>query len=267
MSDRVTTAYTLEGPQGAPFLILANSLGATPTMWDRQVAAWRRHFQVLRYSYRGHGATPAFGQAASMADLARDLLLLLDGLGIRRFHFVGLSLGGMLGLQLAAAVPDRVAKLVAANCRYYQTEDSRAQWEQRIALVRQNGIDAIADGTADRWLTPAYRAAQPQDDTQIRAMIRSTSADGYAACAAAVRDFDARDAVERISCPTLFISGTEDAAAPADHMAGLAQRVRGSRYLPLPCAHLSNIECSEAFTRAVLEFLDMAPDTASKETA
>lgn len=254
MQTLPNTAYSLEGRQGAPFLVLANSLGATPEMWNAQMPAWRKEFQVLRFSYRGHGDTAPLGTLTSVERLAQDLLSLLDHLNIQRFGFAGVSLGGMLGLHLAATVPQRVERLVAANFRYYQTEVTRPQWDQRIALVREQGIDAIVDATADRWLTEASRRQNPEVDARIRAMIRSTSSDGYIACAQAVRDYDARSFLGKISCPVLLVSGSEDVAAPAAHIDELDQLLKTSSHVTLPAAHLSNIERGDEFAQLIVEF-------------
>lgn len=265
MQTKPNTAYTLEGRQGAPVLVLANSLGATPAMWDAQMPAFRKRFQVLRYSYRGHGDTAPLGTSTSVEELARDLLSLLDDLHIERFSFVGLSLGGMLGLYLAATAPDRLERLVSANFRYYQTDETRQQWDQRIALVQNKGIDAIVDGTADRWLTEPFRRSHPEQDAEIRAMIRTTSADGYAACARAVRDFDARALLSKINGPVLLVSGSDDVAAPAAHIAELAQLMKTSMHASLPAAHLSNIERDAEFAQAVLKFMGVRSQHINKE--
>ncbi len=252
------TAYTLEGRQGAPVLVLANSLAATPQMWDSQCTLWRKKFQVLRYSYRGHGETEPLGASTSVEQLAQDLLSLLDERGIQRFSFAGISLGGMLGLHMAATEPLRVERLVAANFRYYQTDVTRPQWDQRIALVKEKGIAAIVDGTADRWLTEAFRQNHPDRDAWLRAMIRTTSVDGFLACAKAVRDYDARPLLKSIRCPVMLISGVEDLAAPTAHIDELAHLLKTSTRVSLAAAHLSNIERSDEFSQLIINFMDAA---------
>lgn len=248
--------HTIEGPAGLPVLVLANSLAATSAMWEAQCADWGKRWRLVRFDYAGHG-DPAFaGTAPATVDgIGRDLLGLLDAADIRRFSFVGLSLGGMLGLHLAAAVPDRVERLVAANCRYHQTAALEQQWNDRIAAVRAGGMEAIAATTVERWLTEGFRSSHPDQADRIGAMIRSTSRDGYAAAAQAVRDCDARPWLDRIRCPVLLISGAQDGAAPADHMALLATAL-GAQHLTLdPCAHLSCVEQAQAFTDGAGDFL------------
>ena len=252
------TAFVFEGKLGAPVLVIANSLAATPQMWDAQVKVLSEHYQILRYSYRGHGDTVHQGNQASMEDLRQDLLALLDYLNIEKFSFLGLSLGAMLGLYLAAKNPNRVTSLVVANFRPFQTDASREQWNQRIESVGKNGIGAIVDGTADRWLSEDFRKANPEIDQGIRQMIRGTSSDGFMACAKAVRDYDARPFLSEIQCPVLLISGSIDIAAPISEFPAVQASIKNSQYLQLDAAHISNIECESEFTGAVLKFLHSA---------
>ena len=249
------TSFILEGKKDAPVIVIANSMAATPQMWDAQVKVWSGDFQLLRYSYRGHGTTPPLGEDASVVDLASDLLSLLDQLNIQKFHFVGLSLGAMLGIYMAAKHPQRVQSLVAANFKPYQTDATRDLWEQRIALVKEKGVNAIVDGTADRWLTASFRHSHPEIDQQIRTMVRSTSLEGYIACCKAVRDYDARLYAPDIQCPALLISGLEDVAAPAAEFAIVQTAIKNCEYLALNAAHISNVECPDQFSGAVLDFL------------
>jgi 3-oxoadipate enol-lactonase len=250
--------YTIEGEPDKPVLVLANSLAATSAMWDEQSAAWRGQWRLVRFDYAGHGDPEAADGSAAPATIdgiAEAVLALLDSLGVQQFSFVGLSLGGMLGLRLAAAAPDRVQRIVVANCRYHQTPELEQQWTDRIAAVRAGGMEAISAVTVERWLTQAYRQQRPDQAAKIGAMIRSTSKDGYAAAASAVRDFDARPWLERIKCPVLVISGAQDGAAPTAHLGVLASQL-GAQHLVLdPCAHLSCIEQADAFTRGAGNFL------------
>lgn len=249
------TSFIFEGKANAPVLVLANSLAAAPEMWDAQAKLLSEHFRVLRYSYRGHGKTPAMGSEASIEDLRQDLLALLDKLGIQKFSFLGLSLGGMLGLYLAAKNPERVNALIAANFRPFQIDVTKEQWDQRIEAVRTGGINAIVNGTADRWLTEAFRNTNPELDQMVRQMIGRTSADGFMACAKAVRDYDARPFLKNIQCPVLLIAGSDDMAAPVSEFALMQSSIQNNEYLLLKAAHISNIECEAEFTAAAAQFL------------
>ncbi len=246
---------TIDGPSLGPVVVLANSLASTRDLWVSQVAAWSLRQRVVRFDYAGHGGTPDAGAPTSVECIARQLLAALDAQGIGAFRCVGLSLGGLVAMQLAALAPGRVERLVVANSRWFQTEATRAVWPERIASVSAQGVGAIADATLERWFTPGFRQRAPAELTAVRAMILETSAEGYAAAAAAVRDFDGRPLLAALRCPALVVSGAQDAGAPPEHMEELAQAT-GARHLALdPCAHLSNIERADDFSTEVGAFL------------
>ena len=224
-------------------------------MWAAQVETLKKSYRILRYSYQGHGDTPPNQELASIESLGADLIELLDELQVQQFSFVGLSLGGMLGLYLAAKIPARVKALVATNFRPFQNEVTKGQWNDRIAMVKDKGVAAIVDGTADRWLTEGFRKANPAADQMIRQMIARTSAKGFMACAGAVRDYDARKFFPEITCPVLIIGGTHDMAAPVAEFACVRDALKGATYLELNAAHLANIECDSQYTEAVSQFL------------
>jgi 3-oxoadipate enol-lactonase len=246
---------SIDGPSRGTAVVLANSLASTRDMWASQVAAWSLRQRIVRYDYAGHGGTPDAGAPDSVDGMAQQLLGALDALGIERFRFVGLSLGGMLGLRLAASAPARVERLVVANARWYQTDATRAPWAERIATVRAKGTAAIAQPTLERWFTAEFRASAPEQVAAVEAMIVATSPEGYAAAATAVRDFDARPWLATVRCPTLVVSGAQDAAAPAEHLQELAQALQARHLALSPCGHLSNIERADEFSTQVGAFL------------
>ena len=249
---------TIEGTPGKPVLVLANSLAATSSMWNAQCAAWGKRWQIVRFDYAGHGASKVAADAAlpmTMEAIASDVLAMLDSQGVDGFSLIGLSLGGMLGMQLAAAAPQRLRQLVVANCRFHHTAPLQQQWSDRIDAVRAGGMDAILTPTLERWLTEAWRLQHPQQTAAVAAMIRSTSREGYAAAAAAVRDFDARPWLDRIRCPVLVVSGAQDTAAPSDHLDLLAALLKAQHQVLDPCAHLSSVERADSFNRGVADFL------------
>lgn len=252
---KTNSAFIFEGRLDAPVVVLANSLAAAPEMWDAQVAKLKQTYRVLRYSYQGHGDTPPHQETASIESLGTDLIELVDQLQIKQFSFIGLSLGGMLGLYLAARFPQRVKSLVAANFRPFQIELTQGQWNDRIAAVKEKGIAAIVDGTADRWLTEAFRKSHPAQDQKIRQMIARTSAQGFIACASAVRDYDARKFMADIKCPVMLIAGKHDMAAPLTEFACVREALQNPTYLELDAAHISNVECESQFTDAIMSFL------------
>lgn len=244
-----------DGNPAAPALVLANSLGADTGMWDAQVAAWRGHYRILRFDHAGHGPHAVPSSCSDAAQVVACLLGELDRCGVDTFHLVGLSLGGMLGMQLAAHAPARVRRLVLANCRYFQEEAGRAMWDQRIASVLAHGTASIVEPTLSRWFSEEFRLGHPETMAALAGVMGAVSAAGYAAAAAIVRDVDARPFLSSITAPTLVVGGAQDGAAPLPHLADLARRL-GAEHLTFdPCAHLSNVECAERFTTEVGRFL------------
>ncbi|HEY5307427.1 MAG TPA: 3-oxoadipate enol-lactonase [Casimicrobiaceae bacterium] len=243
-----------DGAAGAPVLVLSNSLGADLAMWDAQVPELARTFRVLRYDTRGHGASTVAPGPYAIDLLGRDVVGLLDGLGIERAHFCGLSLGGMTGMWLGVHARPRLHRLVLANTA--ARVGSPETYNARIDKVRASGMGAVSQAVLERWFTPAFAAKDPDRVADMRRMIERTPVEGYAACCTAIRDMDQRDAVAAISAPTLVITGTHDLATPAADGRFIAERIKGSTCVELDAAHLSNIEAAPAFTAALLAFLD-----------
>lgn len=254
MIDGCRLAWRMDGPADAPVLVLSNSLGTAMAMWEDQVPALARHFRVLRYDTRGHGASSVMPGDTSLDRLGRDVLGLLDALGIESAHFCGLSLGGMTGQWLGIHAPDRIDRLVIANSSSFMGPPE--SWQQRMNTVREQGMAAIAGAVLDRWFTPGFVASGASGLERTRAQLLATSADGYAACCAAIRDMDLRPVVHLVDRPTLVIAGSQDPATPPDHAQAIASAIAGARLVMLEAAHLSNIEQPAGFTRGLLDFLD-----------
>ena len=246
--------YRLDGPDGAPVVMLSNSLGADLGMWDPQLAALTGRFRVLRYDTRGHGESSAPAVAYTIDALARDALGLLDALAIPRVRFCGLSMGGMIGQWLGVHAGDRIEKLVLASTAAKIGTDET--WNARIDAVRQGGIESIADAVLARWFTPHFLAAAPEIVARVRRTMIAVDRDGYIRNCEAIRDADLRDAVSRIRAPTVVISGTHDVSTTSIDGRFLADRIRNARYVELPAAHVSNIEVADRFTAALTEFLE-----------
>lgn len=246
--------HRLEGAPGAPVLVLSSSLGTDLGLWDGQVPALASRYRVLRYDMRGHGASQAPPGPYSVAALARDVLGLLDALGVVRALFCGISLGGMVGQWLGMNAPERVAALVLANtsARLGPPE----AWDARIAAVRAGGMESVAGAVLARWFTPGFRDRRPDEVDRVRRMLLATPPEGYAAACAAVRDMDHRASVGRIGAPTLVVSGAADPSTPPAEGRFLAERIPGARHVELDAAHLSNVEAPQAFLDAVLPFLE-----------
>jgi 3-oxoadipate enol-lactonase len=244
----------VDGAVGAPVLVLSNSLGADLSMWDDQFAALVSRFRIVRYDTRGHGSSTATPGPYAIERLGRDVVDLLDGLGIERAHFCGLSLGGLTGMWLGVHAPRRVRRLILANTAARIGPPDN--WNARIDKVRVGGVSAISQAIVERWFTASYIASHPQRVMAMREMMERTPAEGYVACCAAVRDADLREAVAGIEAPTLVIAGSHDIATPTSEGRFLADRIEGAAYVELAAAHISNIEAAPAFTDALLAFLD-----------
>jgi 3-oxoadipate enol-lactonase len=254
----VKLRHRIDGPDGAPVLVLANSLGTTLELWDRNVAAWTPSLRVLRYDARGHGGSDVPPGPYGVEQLGRDVLGLLDELGIERASFCGTSLGGATGLWLAANAPERIERLVVAcsSARFGEPD----AWRERAELVRADGVEAIADVVVSRWFT----ADAPRElVAAYRAMLVSTPPEGYVATCEAVGAWDFRDRLGEISADTLVIAAAEDRAAPLEYSELIAERVPSSRFVVLDrAAHLANVERADAFSELVGEHVRLRVEAA-----
>jgi 3-oxoadipate enol-lactonase len=256
--SRVRLGYELTGPEDAPVVVLANSLGTTSAMWDPQVAALRERFRVLRYDHRGHGASEVPPGPYTLDDLGQDVLGLIDDLGLGRVLFCGLSLGGMVGMWLASRAPERVQRLVVC-CSSARIEPA-SLWTDRAAKVRANGTASIAEQIVARWFTPAFGARAPEVVARAVAMLAATPDEGYAGCCEAIAAMDLRERLSAITAPTLVVAGAEDPATPLAHAEGLAAGIPEARLAVVDASHLANIEQPEPVTRLLLDHLTGHPD-------
>jgi len=246
--------YSLEGQSHNSPLVLSNSLGADLSMWYLQMPRFLKSFRVLRSDTRGHGKSSVTPAPYSIQKLANDVLALADALQLEHFHFCGLSMGGQIGMWLAANAPQRLNKVVL--CSTAAKIGTPEMWNARVATVLKEGMKNVAAAAIERWFTPAFRATHPPVVEIIHKILEATSPEGYAACCAGLRDFDFRENLNNIRTPTLVISGTHDGATtPADGQF-LANHIAGAHYVELNGAHLSNIEDAERFTHEVLRFLN-----------
>lgn len=243
------------GPADAPVVVLHASLGSSLAMWEPQVAALAERFRVVRYDLRGHGGSPRPPGPYTLADLAADVTTLLDHLGVERAHHVGLSLGGMVTMQLAATAPARVDRIVLCCTAAHLPPAQR--WHDRAATVRAEGVRAVADAVVDRWLTDGLTARDPALVERLLAMVLRTSDEGYAGCCEAIGAMDLRDDVASITAPTLLVVGDQDPATPREHAEVIAAGVADARIVTVgPAAHLANVEQPDAVTRHILTHLD-----------
>ncbi|HET8925769.1 MAG TPA: 3-oxoadipate enol-lactonase [Candidatus Acidoferrum sp.] len=246
--------YLLEGPAGAPVLMFSNSLGTNYAMWDGQAIELQKKFRIVRYDTRGHGESAVTPGPYSIEQLAKDVLGLLDELHLDPVHFCGLSMGGMIGMWLGANAPHRLNKLVLCNTA--AKIGTAETWNSRIEAVRKGGMKAIASAVIERWLTAEFRKKDPVAVASTLKILEQTNPEGYAACCAAVRDFDYRDELGKIRVSTQVISGTHDPATPAADGRYLAEQIPSARFAALNAAHLSNIEERDRFNHEVTAFLN-----------
>jgi 3-oxoadipate enol-lactonase len=245
---------TVSGPADAPVVVLSNSLGATRAMWDPQVPALAERYRVVTYDTRGHGGSPAPAAPYTLDDLVDDLVALLDRIGAERAHVVGLSLGGMTAMRLAARQPERVDRL-AVLCTSAKADPQ--PFLDRAATVRSGGTAPLAPAVVGRWLTPAFAGEHPDLVARLEAMIAGADDEGYAACCEVVARMDLRDDLGRIGAPTLVVSAAEDLALPPEHQAAIADGIPGAALMTVsPGAHLANLERTAEITGALLAHLD-----------
>jgi len=255
-ANGVSLNYRLDGPEGAPWLMLSNSLATNLSMWDGQVAVWAEDYRVLRYDQRGHGASEATAGDYDFDLLADDAAALMTALGIGQCHFLGLSMGGMTAMGLGLNHPERVKSLAICNSRADVTPDFQAIFDERIAIALDQGMVPLVKPTVERWFTEELRATTPAFLDDVREMVRTTPPVGYAGCARAVQSLDYMARLSGIDKPVLFIAGAEDMATPAAGMRDMQAAISGSEYVELsPASHLSNLEQPDAFTAAAQKFL------------
>jgi 3-oxoadipate enol-lactonase len=243
------------GRSDGQVVALSNSLGATHHMWDAQLAALNERFQVVRYDTRGHGASPVPPGPYSIDDLSDDLIALLDRLGVQRAHVVGLSLGGMTAMRMAARNPERVDRMVLL-CTGAQLPPAHG-WCDRAAAVRVGGSGAVAAAVVQRWFTRDYLSAHPDVHATYEGMVAATPAEGYASCCEAIAKLDLRAQLSTISAPTLAIAGADDPATPPAKLEEIVAAIPGSRLLIVErAAHLVNVEQPAVITEALVEHLE-----------
>ena len=250
--DRVRLHWRADGPDEAPPLILVGSLGSDLRVWDPVVPALARSFRVIRMDKRGHGASSASPGDYTMAQLGGDVLAVADAAGAARFHYAGVSIGGMIGMWLAEHRPERLQRLVLSNTTAQVAPNG---YDDRIATVRSKGMAAVADTVIARWFLPDYPARHPEHYAAVRQALLSIDPVGYTGCCAAIRDMALAAGLADIHVPTLVIAGTLDESTPAAQGRAIARAIPGARLLELPTPHLSHPEMPDRFADEVTRFL------------
>jgi len=246
--------YEIDGH--GPWLTLSHSVGTSHAMWAPQMAALTAHYTVLRVDTRGHGGSASPPGPYHMRDLAGDVIALWDLLGVGKSHWLGLSMGGMIGQTLAISAPERLARVVLANTTGRGPQNAAALWADRAATARAKGMSAMVEGSLSRWFTEPYRLANPAVMASVRALIEGSNPDGYADCCIAIGAVDTLAALLQVRLPVLIIGGDSDQATTPQMAQALHEHLVGSQLCILEqAAHMSNFEQAERFNHAVLEFL------------
>jgi len=253
----ITIHYQIDGREGAPWVTFITGIANDLTMWDGQVAALAEDFHILRYDLRGHGKTEATPGDYDFSLLIGDLLALWDALGIERSSLVGLGLGGAMAIGIGIDHSDRLDRLMPCCCRAVMTPDFAAMWPKFVAIVKEHGMEGMVEPTVQRWFTDDFKAAHPDVLDKIRRMIHGTNPLGYYGCIAAFLKLDFGAGLNRISVPTVFVSGADDhLGGPPPIMAGLAEAVPGARHVSVPrAAHIANIQNPDGFNGVLGTFL------------
>jgi 3-oxoadipate enol-lactonase len=248
--------YVLEGPAGAPVLTLAHPLAARLEVWDAQAHALRDRYRVLRYDARGHGASDVPAGAYALEQMADDAVGLLDALGIAATHFVGLSMGGCVGMTAALRHADRITSLVLADTTSRYAPQQAAMWDERIRTAETQGMEPLIEPTMRIWFTERFReTAKPAVD-RVRDMLRRTDTRGYVGAIRAIASVNLTDAIAAIRCPALVVVGRDDPGTTVEMAQVMRDRIPGAELAVLPdAAHCSCVEAADAFTAAVTRFL------------
>ena len=237
-------------------VVLAHAIGLDHRMWDALVAALRPRYRVVAFDTRGHGASPVPPRPYTLAQLADDAAALLDRLGVGKAHWVGLSMGGMIGQAFALAHPQRLGRLVLANTTSTYGPGGKANWQARIQLVEDGGLAAIRDAVEQRYFSEAFRREHAGEVAATMARFMACPAQGYLGCCDAIADLDFSKDLPRIASPTLVIAGSADVGTPVAMSEALAAGIPGARLALLDgAAHLSSAEQPAAFNRLVGDFL------------
>jgi len=256
VANGIKINYEISGKKDGPVVVLSHSLASSLKMWEPQMEILRPHFQVLRYDTRGHGLTETTPAPYTLEHLGEDAIGLLNDLNIEKVHWVGLSMGGMIGQAIALNHPHRLLSLSLCDTSAKIPEEAQPIWDERIEGVRKIGMASQLETTMERWFTPSYLNLNPPMLTLIKEEFLATPPEGYIGCASAIRRLNYLDRLVEILLPTLIIVGEDDPATPLSASEAIHQQIKESKLMVLPATrHLSNVEQSEAFNHHLYEFL------------
>jgi 3-oxoadipate enol-lactonase len=252
----IETYYELHGKDGAPWLVFSHSLACNVRMWDGQVEAFKDRFRILLYDTRGHGQSAAPKGPYTLEQLADDLAALLKALQVRKPHYVGLSMGGMIGQTAALRYPDLFATLTLADTTSRYPVEAQPLWEGRIRTAEAQGLQPLVQPTLERWFTEGFRKRAPDVVAGIGKAIAATPVAGYVGCSHAIPKINLTARLNEIRCPVLVLCGDKDPGTPPDMSREIHAAAPGSKLVMIPdAAHLANVEQPEHFNRALEDFL------------
>jgi len=254
-TNDIETNYIIEGD--GPWLVMSHSLASNLTMWDAQARLLARTFKVLRYDTRGHGGSSALPASYTLDQLADDAKALFDALGITSAHWVGLSMGGMIGETFALKYPGVFQSMVLADTTARRPPNAAEMWGERIRIAQAQGMNALVESTLARWFTDPFRQSRKDVMERIGGHIRNTPVAGFVGCCEAISRVDVLDRLQEIRCPALVIVGEQDHGTPPEMARAIAANLPGAKLVVIPsAAHFSNVEQEKLFNDALVRFLE-----------
>lgn len=252
----IETYYEIHGKEGAPWVVFSHSLACSVRMWDGEIERLKGSYRILAYDTRGHGQSAAPKGPYTLEQLADDLHALLKHLKIDKPHYVGLSMGGMIGQTAALKYPGIFRSMALCDTTSRYPAEAAPMWAERIKVAESKGMEPLVQGTVERWFTESFRKSSKDKVESVATLIRNTPVAGYAGCCAAIPKINLTARLKEIRTPTLVICGENDPGTPPAMAREIQQNIPGAKLVLIPqAAHLANVEQPEAFNRALAEFL------------
>jgi 3-oxoadipate enol-lactonase len=255
--------FAVEGPDSAPTVILHHPLATDLTIWDELTAAQLPRYRVVRFDARGHGESEATPAPYDLPGLAADVIGLMDHLSIVRAHYLGLSMGGMVGQHLGVGQPHRFASLILCSTSSRIPPEAQPLWDDRIKAARAQGMASQVPLALARWLSATTIKTKPNAVARMTRYIEATPVEGYCGWCGAIRNLNITDKLKTIALPTRVIVGSEDVGTPPAAAQVIHREIAGSELVEVPgVSHQLHVEEPATFNRHVLDFLDRQPTLA-----